>query len=106
MWPPNLQLDFSRRPLGDAGARAVAEHLPAGVTQLSLDFTHCGIGEAGARAVAEHLRSCGAFLKGLRAIVANTAACPLKLAPRRSSIFWLLFLQVCAQRPHRIVSPS
>jgi hypothetical protein len=38
--------------LGDAGARAIAEHL----TQLtSFDATYNNIGEAGARAIAEHL---------------------------------------------------
>merc|ERR1719506_3110572 len=55
MWPPNLQLDFARRPLGGAAVRAVAEHLPPNVTQLSLDFSFCSIGDAGAVAVAEHL---------------------------------------------------
>ena len=57
MWSetPHLQLDFSHCRLGDAGARAVAEHLPAGLKQLHLNFYDCGIGEAGARAVAEHL---------------------------------------------------
>ena len=45
MWSetPHLQLDFSHCRLGDAGARAVAEHLPPCLTQLSLDFGGCDI---------------------------------------------------------------
>ena len=39
----------------EAGARALAEHLPGGLTELSLDFRNCHIGEGGVRAVSEQL---------------------------------------------------
>jgi internalin A len=39
--------------IGEAGARAIAEHLPG---LISLDLSENQIGEAGARAIAEHLR--------------------------------------------------
>ena len=48
-----LSLNFGLCEIGEPGARAVAERLPAGLTQLSPNFGLCGIGDPGARAVAD-----------------------------------------------------
>ena len=42
-------------PIGEAGASAVAERIPNGLTSLSLDFAECYVREGGARAVAERI---------------------------------------------------
>jgi hypothetical protein len=51
----DMDLDFSNCDIGDAGARAVAARLPAGLRALRLSFANAKIQNDGVRAVAERL---------------------------------------------------
>ena len=49
----SLELNFQDSDIGEAGALAVAEIIPVGLTRLCLNFADCGIGDAGKCAIEE-----------------------------------------------------
>ena len=62
-------VDLAGERLGHAGARAVAQRLPAAATSVNLSLISCGIGDAGAVAVAERMPA------GLTSLSLNFRGC-------------------------------
>jgi len=75
-------LSFSYNEVGDAGATAVAQGAPAGLTELGL--VGCGVGDAGGRELVAWLESARAGKMSMICVEGNDMSAEVQAAIRRA----------------------